>query len=146
MLKLNNLKNNITRIFLLIVICFIPFFVTGCGDDKEVGILFNSEPITKENVLHSSRTFEAGKRIYYLFYSDKKIKTEFIRVQLFKAEEKVPLGGYSILMTNDYRIMKQNQYYYYNHFTVHQPGRYVLQVFSVNDISKPLAWNYFYVY
>ena len=146
MQKLKNYKNSTKIIIAIFLICLIPFFLTGCKKKEETGILFNAEPITKENVLHASRSFEAGKRIYYLFYSHKKIDTEFIRVQLFKAEEKTPLGGYSILMTNDYRVMKQNQYYYYNHFTVHQPGRYVLQVFSVNDISKPLAWNYFYAY
>ncbi len=145
MQRLKNYSNSIKLFILILLICCLPFVLTGCKEE-ETGILFNAEPITKDNVLHASRSFEAGKRIYYLFYSQKKIDTEFIRVQLFKAEEKVPLSGYSILWTNDYRIMKQNQYYYYNHFTVHQPGRYVLQVFAINDISKPLAWNYFYAY
>lgn len=145
MQKLKNYSNSIKLFLLILLICCIPFALTGCKKE-EAGILFNAEPITKENVLHASRSFESGKRIYYLFYSHKKISTEFIRVQLFKAEEKIPISGYSVLWAKDYRIMKQNQYYYYNHFTVHQPGRYVLQVFAVNDISKPLAWNYFYAY
>lgn len=121
------------------------FCFCGCGDDEEAGILFNHEPITKDNLLHSTRTLEAGKRIYYLFYTPQKISAEFIRVQVFKAEDKVATCGYSIIFTQDHRIMKQNLYYYYDNFTLYQPGRYVMQVFDVNDITKPLAWNYFYV-
>ena len=129
----------------ILVLIFLSFCLCGCSDKEEAGILFNHEPINENNILHSTRTLEVGKRIYYLFYSPEKIKAEFIRIQVFKAEEKVPLGGYHILFTEDKRVMKQNMYYYYGNFTVHQPGRYVMQVFDVMDITKPLAWNYFYV-
>ena len=103
------------------------------------------EPITKDNLLHATRTLESGKRIYYLFYTPKKIKAEFIRIQVFKAGDNVAVGGYSIIFTQEKRVMKQNMYYYYDNFTLHQPGKYVMQVFDVNDITKPLAWNYFFV-
>ena len=133
------------KLFSVLLICLLAFFFTGCKKKGETGVLFYSHPVTQDNVLHSSQTFEAGKRIYYLFYSQKKLKNEFIRVQLFKAADNVPRGGYSVLWANDHRVMRQNAFYYYDNFTVYQSGRYVLQVFSTDDISKPIAWNYFYV-
>lgn len=136
------MKKNICKILLLLL--FIPLFLTGCKD-KETGILFNKEPISKENFLQCSREFEVGKRIYYLFYTHQELKTDFIRVQLFKADDKVPRGGYTVKWAKDYRVMKNNHYYFQNHFTVYEEGRYVLQVFDVHSIGTPLAWNYFYI-
>ena len=127
-----------------IIIC-LCLCLCGCKKKEEAGILFNKEPITKANVMNASRTFEAGQRIYYLFYTPEKLTTEFIRVQVFKAADNSPVGGYSIIWTCDYRIMKQNMYYYYNNFVLHNPGKYVMQVFEIDNLSEPLAGNYFYV-
>jgi len=129
---------------IILVLCLICFVSTGC-EDEETGILFNKEPITKDNVLNASRTFDAGQRIYYLFYTSKKINREFIRIQVFKAEKNSHVGGYVIVWTQDNRVMKDNDYYYYNYFVLHNPGKYVMQIFGLEDLSKPLAWNYFYV-
>lgn len=129
----------------LLIILSICICACGCEKKEKAGILFNGTPITKDTISRSSRTFEAGKRIYYLFYTPEKIEAEFIRVQVFKTCDKSPVGGYSIVWTGDYRIMKQNMYYYYNHFILYEAGRYVMQVFSTENLSEPLAWNYFYV-
>ena len=129
-------------LILLVCVCLC---LCGCGDKEEAGILFNHDQITKDNLMHCTRTLETGRRIYYLFYTPKKIKAEFIRIQVFKAGDNVAVGGYSIIFTQEKRVMKQNLYSYYDNFTLHQPGKYVMQVFDVNDITKPLAWNYFFV-
>lgn len=138
--------SGIKRVFLIFCVLCLTLTCSGCKDKKEPGILFNSEPITKDNLFHASRDFEAGKRIYYLFYSPKKIEAEFIRVQLVKTGDKIAKGGYKIIWSNDYRIMKQNVYYYYNNFTLYESGRYVMQIFDVNNLSIPLTWNYFFVH
>ena len=135
----------IKRLKTLLIILCLCVFTCGCDERENAGILFNAVPIDKETISNSSRTFEAGKKIYYLFYTPKKIDTEFIRVQVFKAGDKIPRGGYLIVWTCDYRIMKQNMYYYYNNFVLYEAGRYVMQVFSTDNLSEPLAWNYFYI-
>lgn len=134
---------------LFVLLCIFVFpclLLTGCSEKKTPGILFNNEPITRYNLKHASRTFEAGKRIYYLFYSPKKIKAEFIRVQIGKTGDNIPKGGYTVILSQDHRIMKQNMYYYYDNITLYRPGRYVMQIFDVQNLSEPLTWNYFYVY
>lgn len=135
------------RFRIYIVLIFISMFLSGCVFDKEKsGILFNKDPISKDTVMNSSRHFEVGKPIYYLFYTPQKIETEFIRVQVFKVGDNIPRGGYQIVWTNEYRIMKQNMYYYYNYFVLHSKGSYMMQIFSMNDLINPLAKNFFYVH
>lgn len=135
------------RFGLYIALVFLSVFLSGCVFDKEKpGILFNKDPISKDTVMNSSRHFEVGKPIYYLFYTPKKIETEFIRVQVFKVGDNIPRGGYKIVWTNEYRIMKQNMYYYYNYFVLHSAGSYMMQIFSMDDLMTPLAKNFFYVH
>lgn len=130
---------------IVVVICLILLFCSGCEQKEKANIIFNSEPITKETVMHPSREFAEGQKIYYLFFTPKKLETKFIRVQVFKVSDTVNRGGYTIYWTNDYRVMKQNMYYFYNNFTIHQKGRYVMQIFSINNLGKPLAYNEFWV-
>ena len=133
------------RVLLLIVLFAVVIFSAGCKEKEEAGVLFNTEPINEKNFMQCGRNFEAGTRIYYLFYTPEELQTEFIRVQVFKAADNTHVGGYSVLFAKDYRVMKNNHYYFSNHIVIHNPGKYVLQVFDVNDIRKPIAWNYFFV-
>lgn len=130
---------------LILLLCIFILVCTGCGDKEKANIIFNAEPITEDTVMHPSRVFAEGQRIYYLFFTPEKLTSKFIRVQVFKINDTVNRGGYSIYWTNDYRVMKQNMYYYYNNFTIHQKGRYVMQIFSVDKLTKPLAYNEFWI-
>ena len=98
---------------LFVALILVSICLCGCKQKEQTGILFNKDPISKDTVMNSSRDFDVGKPIYYLFYTAEKIETEFIRVQVFKVGDNIPRGGYSIVWTNEYRIMKQNMYYYY---------------------------------
>ena len=124
---------------LIISICFVAYtFERGL-------ILFNVEPITKENVLQDQKKFNSGQRVYYLFIAPKKMKNEFIRVQVFKMTEDAPWGGNDVVRTKDYRLMLDEKYYHTNYFTLYEKGRYVMQVFSHDDFQHPLALNDFYI-
>ena len=131
---------------LKIVLCLILliFTLTGCKYQRGL-ILFNSQPINKENALHDQKTFPAGSRIYYLFIAPKEMKNEFIRVQVFKMTDKAPWGGNEVVRTKDFRVMKDERYYHMDYFTFYEKGRYVMQVFSHEDFQNPLALNDFYV-
>lgn len=108
-------------------------------------LLFNTEPITKENALSDEMVFGVGQRVYYLFIAPKKMKNKFIRVQIFKMTDKAPWGGNEVLRTKDFRLMKDQRYYHTDYFTLHEKGRYVMQVFSIDDFQHPLAVDFFYV-
>lgn len=129
----------------LILIFLLSFFLlSGCKYDRGI-ILFNTQPITKENVLSDAKIFHSGDRIYYLFIAPKRMDNKFIRVQIFKMTDKAPWGGYEVLRTKDYRLMKDERYYHTNYFVLNEKGRYVMQVFSINNLQHPLSIGDFYI-
>ena len=133
------------KIFIIVFSLFLSFrYLTACSVEKGI-ILFNKEPITSKNALKDSKNFESGKRVYYLFIAPERMNDEFIRVQVFKMTDKAPWGGNEVVRTKDYRLMRDERYYHSDYFTLHEKGRYVMQVFSHKDFVRPLAVNDFYV-
>ena len=132
------------RLLGFIIIMCISLYLSACTYKRYI-LLFNTESITSENVLHNQKIFHPGQRIYYLFIAPKKMNNEFIRVQIFKMTDKAPLGGNEVLRTKDYRLMLDERYYHTDYFTLYQTGRYVMQVFAHNDFQHPLALNDFYI-
>lgn len=119
-------------------------FCSGWKFDRGI-ILFNEQPITKENVLSNDKIFPVGNRVYYLFIAPKKMKNKYIRVQVFKMTDNAPWGGNEVVRTKDFRLMKDQKYYHTDYFTFYETGRYVMQVFSVDDYQHPLSIGDFYV-
>lgn len=129
---------------LLLIFLFSIFIFCGCKYDRGI-ILFNSQPITRENALTDAKTFQSGQRVYYLFIAPKRMENKYIRVQVFKMTDKAPWGGNEVIRTKDFRLMKDQRYYHTNYFTFYESGRYVMQVFSIDDLQHPLSLNDFYV-
>ncbi len=130
------------KLFVLCSLCVLIF--CGCKHDQGI-ILFNQQPITKETVLHNSKNFKIGQRVYYLFIAPSRMDNEYIRVQISKMTDKAPWGGYEVCRTKDYRLMKDERYYHSNYFVLHEKGRYLMQVFSMEDFTRPLSIGDFYV-
>lgn len=129
---------------LLLIFLFSIFIFCGCKYDRGI-ILFNSQPITRENALTDAKTFQSGQRVYYLFIAPKRMENKYIRVQVFKMTDKAPWGGNEVIRTKDFRLMKDQRYYHTDYFTFYESGRYVMQVFSIEDLQHPLSLNDFYV-
>ncbi len=118
--------------------------LSACTFERGV-ILFNSSPITQNNALHDQKVFREGDIVYYLFIAPKQMENDLIRVQVFTLTDKGLLGGEDVVRTKDIRLMKDERYYYTDYFTFWQKGKYVMQVFSHDDFTHPLALNFFYV-
>ncbi|MBR1776952.1 hypothetical protein IJ750_07765 [bacterium] len=128
----------------LFLLVFCALILSACIYERGL-ILFNTEPITKQNATQDSKVFREGSRVYYLFLAPEKMDCDFIRVQIFKMTENAPWGGNDVVRTKDYRLMKNERYYHTDYFVLHESGRYVMQVFSHKDFQHPLALNDFYV-
>ena len=129
----------------LVLLFILSIFIfCGCKYDRGI-ILFNSQPITRENALHNSKTFASGQRVYYLFIAPKRMDNKYIRVQIFKMTDKAPWGGNEVVRTKDFRLMKDQRYYHSDYFTLYEKGRYVMQVFSTENYQHPLSIGDFYV-
>ena len=129
---------------ILPVVLFSLRFLCGCVYDRGV-ILFNKEPVNAYNALNNEKVFESGDKVYYLFIAPKKMKNEYIRVQVFKMTDLAPKGGAEIVRTKDFRLMKDERYYHSDYFTLYTSGKYVMQVFSIDDLQHPLSIGDFYI-
>ena len=131
---------------LCIVIIFLLINIFTCGWFKQKAfVYFNNKPITSETVLKPVYEFNSGERIYYLFFSKKRLENNYIRVQLFKISNDVPRGGMEMMRVKEYRLMKDEVYYHTNYFVLNQAGRYIVQVFDPENLSVPLAYGEFKV-
>ena len=88
------------KIFILVI---VSFCLCSCTFERGL-ILFNTQPVTRENALQDQKVFNEGQRVYYLFIAPKKMNNEFIRVQVFKMTDKAPWGGNEVVRTKDYRL------------------------------------------
>lgn len=118
--------------------------MSGCAYDRGL-ILFNSVPITQNNALHDQKVFKPGDKVYFLFIAPKKMYNDLIRVQVFTLTDKADLGGEDMVRTKDFRLNRDERYYYTDYFTLWEKGRYVMQIFSHDDFTNPVAVNYFYI-
>ena len=130
------------QLVLFLVLCI--FICSGFKFNRGI-ILFNKQPITEHTALNNSKVFDIGERVYYLFIAPKRMKNEYIRVQIFKMTDKAPWGGNEVRRTKDFRLMKDERYYHTDYFVLHEKGRYVMQVFSTEDFQHPLSIGDFYV-
>ena len=132
----------LAKIFLIIL--FLILTLTSCSYEQGV-VLFNKEPVTRQNITQDSKTFSAGNRVYYIFLAPEKIKNDFIRVQIFKMTDLAPWGGNNVVRTKDCRLLKDEKYYHSDYFVLYEKGRYVMQIFSHDDFQHPIAINDFYI-
>ena len=140
------IKNSFMQIIVLVVLLTFSLFLFSACDEKHKGIiLFNSVPINQNNALHNKKVFSTGQKIYYLFVAQQKMTDDFIRIQVFKITDKAALGGYDVVRTKDYRLMKDERYYHTDYFVLHEKGRYAMQVFAHSDFTTPVAISEFYV-
>jgi hypothetical protein len=118
--------------------------LTACKYDRGI-ILFHTQPINRENALTDEKVFTVGQRVYYLFIAPKKMDNKYIRVQIFKMIENAPWGGNELVRRKDFRLMKNEHYYHTDYFTLYEKGRYIVQVFSMDDFVRPLSLGDFYI-
>jgi len=121
----------------------VLFLGTGCN--KKGQIYFYNQPVTKVTAMHPVQVFKAGDKIYYLYFNDKKFETEYIRVKVIKAYDVTNTGGYSVVYTKDYRLMKGEVNYHSDYFVIHNKGHYIMQVYAIENVDKDIGIGEFYV-
>ena len=125
--------------FLLIFILFCTTISPCLCKKPKTMIIFNNEPITKTNLLDNSSEFQMGKKIYYLFITEKPLKTDAIRVRVMKRDSKALNEITKMVYSNDYRLYKDQIYYYNDYVVMHDVGEYCMVIFSKMDLRRPLA-------
>ena len=88
--------------------------------------------------------FKAGDKIYYMIYTPKGFQDDCIRIQLIKQDDKVPIGGYTVMYTQDVDV-PLNATTYSNDITIPGKGIYIMQVAEMNNFRKALMYGSFRV-
>ena len=126
------------RVLLVFALIFLSLSTSGWFRQKAF-VYFNDRPFTSETVLKPKYEFDQGARIYYLFFSKNRLENDYVRVQLFKINDKLPRAGAEMMRVKDYRLMKDEVFYQTDYFVLHQPGRYIIQVYDPENLNIPLA-------
>jgi len=129
---------------LIIILILILFYITGCKERNNI-IVFNDEPFSKDNFYQVKSNFRAGTRVYYLVATSKKLKPPYIRVQVSNVTDKVHTLFYKPIWASDYKLMKDEVYYYTNYFVMQGKGKYLIQIFRLDDLHHPLSFAFFTV-
>lgn len=133
------------KIFLLALIPII-FVMSGCSkEEKQYPFLaLHAQPITKDNVFDVEQNFKLGERIYYLIWSPKGFKSDSIRVQILKKNEKYSHWGLSLYDSTD-ELVDPTLKYYKDYFVINQTGLYLISIFQADDYKTPLIRANFWV-
>lgn len=126
------------RLCLYVSIFLLCLFTNGCSKPKTM-ILFNQVPITKETLLNNSNEFIAGKRFYYIFITEKPLKTNFVRVRVLKRDDKARGEITKLYYSKDFRLYKDQIYYYNDYLVINEAGTYCMAVYALDGLNRPLA-------
>lgn|SRR5574344_457070 len=132
------------KILTLILVASFSFILSGCHKNKTL-ILFNKQPIVKENILNNATEFDAGKRIYYIFLTEKPLTASMVRIKIYKREEKANFIITKLVYSHDFKVMKNEIYYYTDYIVLNDSGYYSMAIFAIDGLNKPLATGEFKV-
>ena len=134
------------KIILILTAIITLITTTACIDmgDKPA-ILFNKNPITKENVMDYSSVFKPNVRIYYLILMPKKVHSRYIYIQIIKKDNDMERLGYKLYWANTVRLKDEEVYYYDDYIVIGEPGAYVMKVYSKDRPTEPLTMAQFFV-
>jgi len=125
------------NIFILLS-CLI-ILLSGCDKEKPV-IFFSREPFNLSFMKYNNfkTLFQEGDRVYFFLYNPKPFGSNMMRLQILKLDRKAPFFGISLAMSRDVEIDKSLNYYT-DYFCLHKQGSYVLRIFSMDRLDKPVS-------
>ena len=131
---------------LILVISFLGLMLLTCAcNDIKPSILFNNAPITAQNAIHLTNTFQRGQRIYYLVIIPKPIKSRFAYIQIIKKDGANERLGYKMFYGNTVRLKDEQMYYYDDYIVINEKGTFVMKIYSKDNPTKVLTMAQFWV-
>ena len=128
---------------LCIFIIGLAFFVCGCDKNTPI-ILFNNQPINEKTIKTPVDFFELGETTHFVVLNHKGFDSPYLRVQLIKKDTKVQNWGFKIASSKDIKI-DTDKNYYIDKINVSQSGTYILSLFYLNDLNRPIVRGMFVV-
>ncbi len=99
--------------------------------------------ISKDEELKNEDVFLLNNRIYFLIYNPQGFKSDYIKYQIIKQDDNAHLGGFTRIRNITRRVDNKN--YYIDYFTLSESGKYILQVFDIENLHHWIALGRFMV-
>lgn len=96
-----------------------------------------------DETLKSEDVFRVGNRIYFLIYTPAGFKSDYIKYQIVKQDDNAHVGGYTRIRNITRRVNDKN--YYIDYFVLSETGKYIIQVFDIENLHHWLALGRFLV-
>lgn len=102
-----------------------------------------TQKIANEEKLETHDIFKLGQRIYFLIYTQDGFKSDYIKYQIIKQDDKAHVGGFSRIRNITKRI--KHKHYYIDYFTLSEPGKYAIQIFDIENLHHWISYAHFLV-
>ena len=119
------------------------FLVSGCDKEKAV-ILFNNQPINSQTLHAPVDIFEMGETTHFVVFNPKGFESPYLRLQIIKKETKTKNWGFKIHTSKNIKIDNTKKYYI-DSFKLSQSGSYIVSLFYLNDLNRPIVRGMFTV-
>ena len=136
----------IIAIFILTLLSLPSYAFFWKKKEKPSLFLSSSNPsitISYDEKINNEDIFKIGKRIYFLIYNPEGFKSDYIKYQVFKQDDKVHVGGYSRIRNITRKVDNKN--YYIDYFVLSEAGKYGLQIFDIENLHHWIAFAHFIV-
>ena len=133
-------------ILFLILVCAPCYAFFWKKKEKATLFLSSSDPritISYDEKINNEDVFNIGDRIYFIIYNPEGFKSDYIKYQIFKQDNKAHVGGYSRVRNITRRVDNKN--YYIDYFVLSEAGKYGLQIFDIENLHHWVAFAHFLV-
>ena len=96
-----------------------------------------------EEKVKSHSVFEVGKRIYFYVYTPEGFSSDYIKYQIVKQDDNAHVGGYTRVRNITRRV--KNKHYYLDYFVLNEKGKYILQIFNIDNLHQWITYGEFRV-
>ena len=129
------------KYFLSLLVLFCTMFLCGCDKEKAV-ILFNNQPINSQTVYAPVDFFEVGETTHFVIFNPKGFESPYLRLQIIKKETKTKNWGFKIYTSKNLKI-DDTKNYYIDSFKLEKAGTYIVSVFYLSDLNRPIVRGIF---
>lgn len=136
-----------TLIILLILLATFPSYASFWNKKAKPSLFLSSKDprasIEYDNKIQNEDVFNLGDKIYFLIYTQEGFKSDYIKYQIIKQDDKAHVGGYSRIRNITKRVTNKN--YYIDYFVLSETGKYILQIFDITNLHHWIALGQFVV-
>ena len=136
-----NKKLSFILIFIMLFFLTFPCFSWGFKKKFEPTLIMTqNDPrlgVSYDEKIPVYEVFKTNQRIYFIIHNPNGFKSNFIKYQIVKQDDKAHVGGYTRIRNITKRI--SDKYQFIDYFTLSQAGKYYLQVFDITNLHHWLA-------